>query len=93
MIVFDYERANFCADEIFIRLKFDNWQDKTKALLKLRVGEKVDEVLESFLFLAHKSFISPLTWVLMFIHQFQIISRISVIENPGSVDMLALNQH
>ena len=56
MIVFDYEGANFCADKIFIWLKFDDRQDKSKAFFKLRVREKVDEVLESFLFLAHKSF-------------------------------------
>ena len=48
-------------------------------------------MLESFLLLTYQSL--PLARVLIFIHQFQIVARPIVLEYPGSVDVLALNQH
>lgn len=89
MVVFNYEWADFRANQILVWLKFNDRQDQTKALLKFWIREKVDEVLESFLLRAHSGV--PLARVWMFIHQFQVICRSTVLENPGPVHMLPLH--
>ena len=68
MIVFNDEWAYFRANQILVWLKFNDWQDKTKAFLKFWVGQKVDEVLESFLFGLRTHLDIPLSRVLMFIY-------------------------